>query len=213
MTTASFNRAAAAGPISAVFERWQFASLAETAAKAPARAPAPDHTAELARLRAEAEAAGRAEGFLAGQAEGRAAAAAEAGRLRELTASMSYAIRTLQDEVGLAVMGLAFDVARQVLREELSINREAMLAGVREAIDLAGQGPNPQLQLHPDDVEFVAQHLEGEIAAGNWRVNGDARIDPGGCRVSTANGSIDATLALRWRRVAASLGRDDAWEK
>jgi flagellar assembly protein FliH len=111
------------------------------------------------------------------------------------------------------VMNLAFDVARQVLRSELSVNRESMLPGVREALDLAGSGPNPQLLLHPDDVEFVARHLEGEIAAGNWRICADPRVDQGGCRVSTANGSIDATLALRWRRVAASLGRDDAWEK
>ena len=198
--------------MNSVFERWQFASLAEAPA-ASARNIKGEQAAEAEQARAAAQAAGHSAGFAAGREQGRAAIEAEAVRLRGIISSMSYAIHTLQDEVGLAVAGLALDIARQVLRAELAASRESILPAIREALDLAGSGPNPQLLLNPTDVEFVTLHLGEELAASEWRINGDTRIEPCGCRVTTANGSIDATLAMRWRRVAASMGSDDAWEK
>ena len=202
--------------MNSVFERWQFASLAEApaaAAAVTARNIKAGQAAAAEQARAAAHAVAHSAGFAAGLEQGRAAVEAEAARLRAIISSMSYAMHTLQDEVGLAVAGLALDVARQVLRSELAANRESMLPAIQEALDLAGSGPNPQLLLNPADVEFVTLHLGEELAANKWRVNGDTRVDPCGCRVTTANGSIDATLAMRWRRVAAAMGSDDAWEK
>lgn len=199
--------------MNSVFERWQFASLAEAPAAKATHNVKTEQAAEAEQARAAAQAAGHSAGFAAGREQGRAAVEAEAARLRTIISSMSYAMHTLQDEVGLAVAGLALDIARQVLRTELAANRESILPAIREALDLAGSGPNPQLLLNPADVEFVTLHLGEELAASEWRLNGDARVEPCGCRVTTANGSIDATLAMRWRRVAASMGSDDAWEK
>jgi flagellar assembly protein FliH len=39
----------------------------------------------------------------------------------------------------------------------------------------------------------------------------DPQIERGGCRLETPSTEIDATLETRWRRVIASLGRDDPW--
>ena len=50
------------------------------------------------------------------------------------------------------------------------------------------------------------------MTIGAWRlVVEDHRIEPGGCRISSPNCEIDATLATRWKRVIAGLGRDASW--
>jgi flagellar assembly protein FliH len=40
----------------------------------------------------------------------------------------------------------------------------------------------------------------------------DPSVQPGGCRIETPQGEIDATVATRWRRVISTLGVDQpAW--
>jgi flagellar assembly protein FliH len=196
------------------YERWQFASLADEGVE-PAAGPTPSDAAvsahELAVLRETARADGHTAGFAAGRAEGLAAAAAEAEHLRRLTAAVGSAFKEFNQETAEALLGLALDTARHVLRVELASHAESMLPALREAIDLAGGGMHPQLLLNPGDMGFVQRHLGEELTPGGWRLTEDPRIEPGGCRVVTSNGAIDATLATRWQRTVAALGRDDAW--
>jgi len=204
------------------YERWQFASLADEMPVKKRRAadqePPPGPTAaelaahELAVLRETARADGHTAGFAAGRAEGLEAASVEIEHLRRIAAAMAAALSELQDETARSLLDLAVDTARHVLRQELRCQPESMLGAVREAIDLAGAGTAPVLQLNPADIGFVQRHLGDELNPGGWRLAEDARIEPGGCRVSTTNGSIDATLKTRWTRVMDSMGRDDAWD-
>ncbi|HEY4372985.1 MAG TPA: flagellar assembly protein FliH [Burkholderiales bacterium] len=205
------------------YERWQFASLADEQPKQARRAAAeaeapPGPTAaqlaahELAVLRETARADGHTAGFAAGRNEGLQAAAAEVEHLRRIAAAMAAAFTEMQDETARSLLDLAVDTARHVLREELRVYPESMLGALREAIDLAGAGANPVLQLNPGDLGFVQRHLGEELMPGGWRFTEDARIEPGGCRVSTVSGSIDATLKTRWQRTLAALGRNDALE-
>jgi flagellar assembly protein FliH len=198
------------------YERWQFASLADEGLRAAAT-PVPSAAAvsahELAVIRETARADGHTAGFAAGRAEGLAAAAAEAEHLRRLTAAVGAAFEEFNQETAEALLGLALDTARHVLRAELASQPEAMLPALREAIDLAGGGAHPQLLLNPGDLGFVQRHLGEELVPGGWRLTEDPRIEPGGCRVVTSNGAIDATLATRWQRTVAALGRKDTWER
>jgi flagellar assembly protein FliH len=220
------------------YERWQFASLVDEGPTAQNRrrpaspfaqaaAPAePEHPPgpsaaevaanELAVLRetarADGQSAGFAAGFSEGRAEGLAAAAAEVEHLRRIAAAMAGALTDLQDETARALVDLAIGTARHVLREELTVRPEAVLGAVREAIDLAGAGGAAVLQLNSADIGFVQRHLGEEVAATGLRLAEDARIEPGGCRLSTTNGSIDALLKTRWERAMAGMGRKDAWD-
>jgi flagellar assembly protein FliH len=219
------------------YERWQFASLVDEgptaqnrrraaspfaqAPAAPEPEPAPGPSAaemaanELAVLRetarADGQSAGFAAGFSEGRAEGLAAAAAEVDHLRRIAAAMAAALTDLQDDTARALVNLAIGTARHVLREELTVRPEAVLGAVREAIDLAGAGNGAVLQLNSADIGFVQRHLGEEVAASGLRLAEDARIEPGGCRLSTTNGSIDALLKTRWERAMAGMGRKDAW--
>ena len=213
MTTASFNRIGPGARLSSAFELWKFDSLADPAsARSTRNAPkAADQADALGALRETARAEGHAAGLAAGRAEARHMLDQEAQRLGTLLATFGDAINSLQDEVGAAVLGLALDVARQVLRNELAEHPDSMLAGIREALDLGGSSGNAQLMLHPADAAFVKEQLHDLLNAGQWRIIEDASIGPGGCKIVTTSGSIDATLTTRWRRVVTALGSNDAW--
>ena len=69
------------------------------------------------------------------------------------------------------------------------------------------------IALHPADAELFRKLSDGEPALATlpWKVVEDPQIERGGCRLETPSTEIDATLETRWRRVIASLGRDDPW--
>jgi len=165
---------------------------------------------ELEGLQDQARSEGRAEGFAEGRAQGMAAAAAEAARLKTLVASIEAACNSLQQEIAEDVLTLALDVARQVLQEALPVKRELLLPVVRKAIQGMASG-SARIQLNPADVELVRAHFGEELRVNNWQIVEDHRIQPGGCRITSPNCEVDATIANRWNRVLATLGKDHAW--
>lgn len=206
MTTASSkHRASGAGS----YQRWQFATLSTQPDEAPETASQPMiGAADLARLKESARIEGYNAGFASGRADAGDAVSAEATHLRALAAALDRARVALSDETAQALLALASEIAQHILRTELTHNPQSMLPAVREALDLADGGAHPQLLLNPGDLDFVRRHLGDDLAVAQWRLTEDARIEPGGCRVITANGTVDATLVARWRRVATALGLD-----
>jgi flagellar assembly protein FliH len=183
------------------------------------------HAQGLAEGRAEGYdlgvAEGRARGYEEGLAEGRKAGHAkgleearkqgadEAARLRVLADATAVSLTALEEKTGQALLTLALDIARQVVRTTVATQTEALLTAVREVLHMNPTAGAPlRLWLHPLDLELVRLHLAEELKSGPWRVLADESITRGGCRAETSLGEIDATLETRWRRVAASLGRD-----
>ena len=200
------------------FELWKFDSLSDPGAARntrPSAPPPPDAAVVLNQIRETAKAEGYRAGLNAGRTEGRRLAAEEGTRLRAVLDGVDGAVTSLQDDVSSAVLALALDVARQVLRTELATQPESMLPAIREALDLASNSGQPgaqaQLMLCPDDAALVREHLHDLLQAGQWRIVEDPTIAAGGCRIITGNGAIDATVATRWQRVSQALGRDDVW--
>lgn len=204
MTTASFKRTANDDK---GFQRWQFAALSADQPRAGDEQTVVEASeAELAHIRAGARTEGYATGFASGRADAADAVAAEARHLRTLAAALDAARITLQEETAQALLELATDIAQHILRCELTQNPAALLPAVRETVELSGSGAHPQLFLNPGDLEFVRRHLGDDLAVHDWRLAEDPRIEPGGCRAVNAEGSVDATLTTRWKRVAAALG-------
>jgi flagellar assembly protein FliH len=161
---------------------------------------------ELQRIQEQAHAEGRAEGL----AEGRRAAAAEAARLRALAGSLEQASAALGEQVTEDLLNLALDVSRAMLHGALRVRRELLLPVVREAMCGMPAGA-AQIVLNPADVELVRAHLGEEFRVAGWQIIEDHRVQPGGCRLISPHCEIDATLASRWKRIAAALGREHDW--
>ncbi|VFR72302.1 Flagellar assembly protein FliH [plant metagenome] len=170
------------------------------------------HAEGLEAGRAEGQAAGQATGYEAGLADGRAAAQAEAQRLNTLVQATADSLSRVEAEMGQALLTLALDIARQVVRTTLAEQPDTVLAAVREVLHADhGDAAPLRLWVHPADQAMIRQHLGDELAAGKWSLWTDETLTPGGCRAETAYGTIDATLETRWRRVAASLGKSQEW--
>ena len=185
-------------------QRWQLNPLAQrtqgTVRRDPAEPPA--------------RPAGFDEGFSAGQKAGQAVAAqlsaAESARLATLLASARAGMVALGASVARDTVELAMAIAEQVVRRELTLQPDAIVAVVEEALTLMSQDmQDAQLHLHPMDAKLVQERIGEDLARNHWRIVSDERMSPGGCRVSAACGDIDATIETRWASVLTAIGNRD----
>jgi len=108
-----------------------------------------------------------------------------------------------------ALLDLSFEIARQVVRREVSLHRDAAVPAVREAIALiVDHAAHPRVHLSSQDFELVRNELESDASSRGCRFVVDASVPPGGCRIETGQCEIDGTLETRWRRVIATLGAE-----
>lgn len=156
---------------------------------------------------------GYGDGHREGYARGLEGARNEASRLQEIAGNFQQALGRVDAEIADALISLALDVARQLVRKTMDIDPAALVPAARELLNaeppLSGA---PCLLLNPDDVALVETHMRGELEAAGWTLRADATVARGGCIASAASGELDGTLATRWERVIKALGRTDPWE-
>jgi flagellar assembly protein FliH len=154
---------------------------------------------------------GREQGALEAHRAAQQVRAAHLERIGQVIAHLQVALDELAARGADALLDLSLEVARQVLRRELALHRDAALPVVREAIALiVDHAAHPRVHLNPQDYELVRAELEADASHRGCRFVSDASVEPGGCRIETPQGEIDATLATRWRRVVCALGVDEA---
>jgi flagellar assembly protein FliH len=193
------------------WERWELASFdqlpppaAVASGAAAAAEPALDELAAIRRQASE-------EGYQAGLAAGQGAARAEAARLGHAADGLDRALAELDQHVADELLALAVEIARQVVRREISANGDAILGVVHEALE---QLPHQHaaIYLNPEDASLVRSHLGDSLAHAGHRIFEAPNLQAGDCLVEVGGSQIDATVATRWRRVVESLGMDAAWQ-
>nr|WP_319564020.1 flagellar assembly protein FliH [uncultured Rhodoferax sp.] len=210
-------------------EQWRFGAI-DTAtqllqAKVKAQEVEQEHQEQLARRQESYQ-----EGYTAGMAQGRLQAQAElqqqmadflANQAREEAQKFTELFRAAQNELLQAeqvmaqgVLNLSCELARQVLRQELSVNPNVVLPVIHEALDLLGAEHRSALvRIHPQDLEVLDGLIADEFAGMALTLRADPALKPGGCLVESAGMVIDASLQKRWLRAVATLGLDSKWEE
>jgi len=152
---------------------------------------------------------GRREGMAAANSQRQQHAQSVAKALAELRSRFAE----LESEGADALLDLALEIARQVVRHEVAVRRDAVLPVLREAVTLViEQQAHPRVHLNPQDFEQIHADLEADGLFKGCRFIPDPQIARGGCRVETSMGEIDAKLSTRWRRVVQqTLGADLSW--
>lgn len=171
--------------------------------------PEPD-PAELEAIRERA----RLEGYEAGRAEGLRNAAPDLERFRGLLAQLQVLAEDLEQGIANDVMSLALELTKQIVRQSLRVKPDIVLAVIRDATrSFPELGASPRLILNPEDAAVVRAVIAAtdDVELAGWALVEDARIERGGCKFQNSATEIDSTLENRWRRIVASLGRDDAW--
>jgi flagellar assembly protein FliH len=154
---------------------------------------------------------GREEGHAAGLIAAQQQAARRSQHLDKLVQSLLAGFAQLEAEGADAVLDLALEVARQVLRREVDVRRDAVLAPLREAVaSIIDQQTHPRVYLHPEDLMLLKGELDADGTLKGCRFLPDPAVGRAGCRVETQQAEVDATVHSRWRRVVAALGIEDA---
>lgn len=187
-------------------------------------APAWDE-AQLQQMLEQAHAEGRAQGQEEGRQEAQqqwqqhmdayvAGAGREvAQRAESMLSALDASLRQLQSGIAQELLQLACDIARQVVRQELRSQPQALLPVVREALDMLVSENRPAMvRLNPVDFAALDEALRAEHGAhGKVQWSSDASVAPGDVRVDSGGSQIDAGLDKRWRRAVAALGLVSTW--
>ena len=200
------------------------AEIASLIEQAKSEAIAAGRQQGLAEGRAEGEAAGYSAGLAAGKqagysegydlalAQARSEVTHEKECLQTLVGTCAEELAKVEESVGAAMIELALDVARQVVRRELAHRPDTICAVVSEILHAApAEQPALKIWLNPADIELVRLYLQTDHGHAKWRLYPDASLTRGGCRAESIHGAIDATLQTRWQRVAAGLGKESLW--
>jgi flagellar assembly protein FliH len=148
------------------------------------------------------------EGYQAGYAAG----AADAQSIVRLTQALDAELGKVDQQISQDLLALALEIAKQMVHQALAIKPELLLNVVNEAIaSLPHFNQGAHLTMHPADAELVRRQIGDQLSHSGWKIFEDAKIERGGCRVETAHSQIDATLATRWKYIAASIGEDNSW--
>lgn len=139
---------------------------------------------------------------------------------RQMSAQIGQLLACFDDELGAleqqladAVARIATQLARQVVRCELS-QRPELVAGVaREAVNaVLPSARHISLRVHPDDLALVAQGAAEVLAERGARLSADEGVARGGCQVDSDVGSVDARIEARWQHAAQALAADVTWD-
>lgn len=159
------------------------------------------------RAQAEAELQQKMADFLDNQAQ------AAAQHFGELFATTQNQLAAAQQTMAQGVLELACELARQVLRQELSVNPNVLLPVIREALDMLGaEHRSAVVRMNPADLDVLQGLMTSEFSGMALTLRADPTLQPGGCVVESAGMVVDATLQKRWQRAVATLGLESSWE-
>ncbi len=111
------------------------------------------------------------------------------------------------------ILKLACEVARQVVRRELTVNPDAVVPVVRECLSLLlTDGKAAVIRMNPADSISMADELQRQFSSLALTLVPDPHITRGGCLAEAFGTVVDGTVECRWQRSVATLGLDTPWE-
>lgn len=110
------------------------------------------------------------------------------------------------DAVENELLTLCLDIARQIIRREISLDSGHIVAVIREAISaLPVSSQKMRVHLHPGDADVVRSVLSDSNEDFSWKIVEDPMLSKGDCKIVTEYSQVDATLDKRLAAIAAKI--------
>lgn len=202
------------------YERWEMSSFADGNQSISASKPkqkedaaAPEKIAQIfENVRKEAYTKGMQEGFTVGMAKAREYAQEDKQNFLKLTAAFSEALEKSDEQIADDVLSLALDIAKSMLKVKLNVDPSMVLPVVMDAIHYLPHIQKPaRILVHHDDAQLLREYMADEISSQRWQIQEGHNIERGGCLVETGANQIDATNAVRWKRISEALAQNNDW--
>lgn len=146
------------------------------------------------------------------------AAAFEAGRQaaqnaarQELQAHYERLSRSIEELAGCRlryrqetereVVQLSLEIARRILRRELTVDPEAILGLLRAGLESVSLREVLEVRIHPAHVDAVRNALQKMGAPAAISIVGDAHLEPGAVSIETRRGGFDASAETQLEEI------------
>lgn len=137
-----------------------------------------------------------------------------AQRFVQLFERAGQQLQQAEQTLAQGTLALACELARQVLRRELTVDTRSVLPVLKEALSLLESEHQAALvRLHPADLAALSEQIQTEVGVIGLSLRADANLQPGDCVVESAGAVVDGTIGKRWQRAVATLGLSSSWEQ
>ncbi len=201
------------------YQRWEMSAFSESDVtnsfspkKNQASAAASSLSGALEGVRKEAYTKGMQEGFAVGMAKAKEYCAKEQQQFIAVASAFEQALEKADQHMEEAVLDLALDVAKLMLKTKINADPEVILPVVRDAIHYLPNVEKPAfIVVHPEDARILRDQLGEELAEQSWQIQEDGNIERGGCLVETGENQINASNETRWKRISDALSKSNDW--
>lgn len=134
-------------------------------------------------------------------------------QLGALVEGFDTEMRALEGDMAESLARIAVELARQVVRSELSQRPELIARVAHDAVEaLQMSARHVRVRVHPDDLALVRDGVGSELEAREAQLIPDAEVARGGVKVDADVASVDATIAARWQQAVSAIGQRSIWE-
>jgi flagellar assembly protein FliH len=182
--------------------------------------PPPEQSAPAAPTLEDVQAAahaGRQSGYQDGYRDGLVAlegfkqsfAQQMAAQIGQLVKAFEGQLDALEQEMATAIARTATQLARQVVRTELTVQPGLVAKVAEDAVNgVLLSARHIRVHVNPEDHALVAQGAAEALGARGARLTASSHIKRGGCLIESDVGTIDACIETRWAQAAAVLGQN-----
>lgn len=145
---------------------------------------------------------GKEEGLAQGLAESRAQQDESVERLLSLFTSFKSALDSLDSVIPSRLVQLSITTLRSLFGKHIVLDNAHLLEKIQQVVkeDVMFKD-DVQLWVSLEDVDMVDEKLGATLTSMGWTLRGDADLLSGGCRITSKEGEIDATLETRWQEL------------
>ena len=131
-----------------------------------------------------------------------------------LVADLHQRLEQLEAQLSGRIAGVALELARQVVRSEITQRPELIVQVAEDAMAaLLASARDVTLRMNPEDLRVAQGSLDDVLATRGARAVADAHVAPGGCVVESDIAVVDASVQARWSRAAAAMGSQMPWQE
>ena len=129
--------------------------------------------------------------------------------LQEMLTQLNIIRKETYQEIEKEVVELALAIARQIICQEVTFNRDIVACVAREALAKVEDPGRVKIKMSPSDLEFIKEtrsQLTDIIEnIDNVTLKADENIQSGGCIIETDLGEIDARIERQLQAVEESF--------
>lgn len=167
---------------------------------------------------AEGKKQGYEEGMAQAQAEVRETLTTQVSQLLQVAEALVEPIQGQEDQLQKLMLRYVTALTEQVVERELLQDSSHILSVVQRAMQALPVGAEKiKVILNPDDLALVETYAQEQEKP--WLFRGDSQLQPGGCRIESAESLIDFSVESRMKAMFSQfldkqlVGSEDEWDQ